>query len=457
AMNKKNREKHSNLSARRLAVKILMRILYQGAYANLALDQGLKNSNLSERDRGLVTEIVNGTIRMKKHLEWVLNIFLIRKKTEFHSHVHVVLISALYQMLFLERIPAYAIINEAVEMTRGHGSGATGLVNGLLRNVERNREKIEFPDSQRQPIEYLATYYSHPEWMVSRWLERYGWEQTEKLLIFNNQPPSLAIRINRMRVGQSQLMSIFDEEEVIYRPGRLPDTCLVLDSLPVPLFRLGSYRQGLYYVQSEASMLIPLVLNPDPGSLVYDLCSGVGGKTSHLAELMEDKGRIVAVDLHQHKIDLLKIHCKRMGINIVESRVGDVIAMLPGFARGDSVLLDVPCSGSGVLRSRTDIRWRRNEEDIKAMATLQSQMLEAVADKVRKGGQLVYSTCSLEPEENEQVIEKFLTEHPDYKTLNVGEALTGRLDSMGNEQDWLTIFPPHHGMDGMFICLLRRQ
>lgn len=456
-MNKKKRERQSDLSARQLAVKVLMRIIYQGAYANLALDQGLKSSDLSERDRGLVTEIVNGSIRMKKHLEWVLNNFLVRKKSGLKSHVHVVLLSALYQMLFLERIPAYAIINEAVEMTRRDGLGAAGLVNGLLRNVERNRGNIEFPDPDRQPIEYLATYYSHPEWMVARWLERYGLEQTERLLVFNNQPPPLAIRVNRMKVERSQLMSILDEEGVISQPGRVSETSIILDSLPMPLFRLSSYRQGLYYVQSESSMLISLALNPSPNSLVYDLCSGVGGKTSHMAELMDGKGRIVAVDLHQHKLDLLKINCKRLGINIVESKAGDVVAMLPGFARGDSVLLDAPCSGSGVLRSRADIRWRRTEEDIDAMARLQSQMLEAVADKVRQGGRLLYSTCSLEPEENQQVIEKFLTKHTDYQLLNVREALTGRLELMGNEQEWLTVFPPSYGMDGMFICLLRRQ
>ena len=216
------------------------------AYANLALEQALKHSPLSDRDRGLVTELVNGTIRMKKHLDWVLDLFLTRKQRKLKSKVYVILIVSLYQLLFLERVPAYAVINEAVEMTRREGRGVSGLVNGLLRNVERNKNNITYPDPSTDLISYLAVFYSHPEWLVTRWLDRYGDQDTRRLLAFNNQAPPLTVRVNRMQNQASELKSVLEEEGVKVREGIVAQTSLVLESLSVPIFRLPSYRQGFF-------------------------------------------------------------------------------------------------------------------------------------------------------------------------------------------------------------------
>ncbi len=440
------------MAARELAVKVLQRIFYQGGYANLSLDQGLKNSALNERDRGLVTELVNGTVRMKEHLDWVLNIFLTRSRNKLNSRVYVILLVSIYQLLFLERVPAYAVINEAVDMARKHGQGAANLVNGLLRNLERNRDRVEFPDADKDPVKYLQVFYSHPEWMVVRWLNRYGFEKTRDLLAFNNLAPPLTARVNSLKIGFAELLDVLREEGVEVQPGRIKNTSIILEKLPMPLYRLNSYRQGYFYIQGEATMLIPLMLDPEPGSLVYDCCAGVGGKSVHLAELMGNRGRIVALELHQHKLDLMKINCNRLGVTIVEGRQGDLFGQLPRMPASDSALLDAPCTGLGVLRSRPDIRWRRKEPDIAGMAEIQGKMLETLAPRVRPGGHILYSTCTIEPEENEQVIEGFLSRHSGYDV----EALPGYSGEISTGPG-MTFFPPQHGLDGMYMCLLRRR
>ncbi len=208
-------------------------------------------------------------------------------------------------------------------------------------------------------------------------------------------------------------------------------------------------------------MLIPLSLSPQPGTLVYDFCCGVGGKTTHLAEIMNNRGSIIAFDLYQHKLDLLMTNCQRLGINMVETREGDLFDSIKGLEKADAVLLDAPCSGLGVLRSRADLRWRKKEADIAAMAGLQSQMLDQVAQTVRSGGKLLYSTCSLEPEENHMVVEGFIGRHKDFEFMDFGEVMSNNAwltaGDLSVAQGRLNIFPPHHQADGMFISLMRRK
>ena len=449
------------MTARNLAVQVLLQVFYESAYANLALEKALKYCSLAPRDRGLVTELVNGTIRMKKHLDWVLDLFLATKRRQLERRVYVILILSLYQLLFLERVPAYAVINEAVEMARSEGKGASGLVNGLLRNVERSRDQITYPDPSRDIVSYLAVFYSHPEWMVSRWIDRYGYEDTRKLLAFNNQSPPLTVRVNRLKTNASELAARLDAEGVKARAGKISDTSLLLESLPTPLSELQAYSEGLFYIQGESTMLIPLCLAPRPDSLVYDFCCGVGGKTTHLAELMGDRGKIVAFDLYRHKLELLEQNCRRLGISIVESRQGDLFDLIPELTEADAVLLDAPCSGLGVLRSRADLRWRKKEEDIALMSELQSRMLEQAARTVRPGGKLLYSTCSLEPEENQEVVRELRDRHPDLVPEDLNSHLPRPLprpeDRQQAAQGWLQLYPHVHGTDGFFIARLRKR
>lgn len=458
---KKNNDQKNNLTARELTAQILLQVFYQGAYANLALDRGLNSSRLQANDRALVTELVNGTVRMKKHLDWVLNLFLTRKGKKLPGRIYVILVSAIYQLLFLERIPAYAVINEAVDLARRNGGpNWSGLVNGILRNLDRS-EGITYPDPLKDPVMYLSTFYSHPEWMVRRWLNRYGYDMTEQLMRFNNQAPSMTIRVNTLKTDRQTLLDVLKGEGAAARPGTVSDESIIIENLPEPLFRLPSYRQGLYYVQSESTMLIGPALFPEPGQMIYDICSGVGGKSTHIAELMHNKGGVRSFDLYEHKLELLKLNCERLGISIVQPRPGDILARTFGNRQADGVLLDAPCSGLGVLRSRADLRWRREETDIAAMADLQFRMVAHVADAVRPGGHLVYSTCTIEPEENQAVVQGFLAKRPDFE----GQDLTAALDffpfndeeRIDAQHGLLTVFPPRHQLDGMFIALMRRR
>ncbi|MGE5371873.1 MAG: 16S rRNA (cytosine(967)-C(5))-methyltransferase RsmB [Solirubrobacterales bacterium] len=448
-------------TARSISLDILEQVLQGGAYANLALDKALNRSGLSAADRALTTELVNGVVRMSKHLDWVLQLFLARKGKPLHSRVRLVLLLGIYQILFLERIPVYAAINESVELVRRDQPGAAGLVNGLLRNVERGKNSLAYPDRNQDLTAYFSVYYSHPEWMVRRWLDRWGPELTEKLLQFNNSPAPLSIRANRLKTDRNALLERLEAEGVTAVSGTLSPDCLVLKGLPGPITGLASYQEGLYYIQGEATMLIAPALRPAPGDQVYDLCAGVGGKSTHLAELMDNRGAVRAVDLYEHKTRLLEENLKRLGITIVTGVAADLLTLDPGGKPADSVLLDAPCSGLGVLRRRADLRWRKTPEAIAEMANLQRTMLEQAARLVRQGGSLLYATCSLEPEENEAVTNAFLASNPDFEPANLAERLSADLDetfgTIARERGQLTVFPPVFGADGMYLALMRRR
>ncbi|MGE5416930.1 MAG: 16S rRNA (cytosine(967)-C(5))-methyltransferase RsmB [Acidobacteriota bacterium] len=448
------------ISARELAVRVLVQVFFQGAYANLALDKALNNSQLQSADRGLVTELVNGTVRMKKHLDWVLKLFLSRKR-ELKGRVYSVIVMTIYQLVFLDKIPAYAAINEAVNMVKREGQGISGMVNAVLRNVERNKGKLEYPDPAKNTIEYLAVYYSHPEWMVERWLDRYGQEGTVRLLEFNNNVAPLAVRTNTLEIDRDRLIEQLQSESVECHEGGIHPQCIIIDSLPQPIFRLETYRQGSFYIQSEATMLIPAALQPVPGQTLYDVCCGVGGKSSHLAEIMHNQGKINAIDLYNKKLDLLHMNCTRLGIDIVKSREADILNIMLPQESAHAVLLDAPCSGLGVLRSRADMRWRRQETDIEELAKLQSDMLEKVAPAVKHGGHLLYSTCTLEPEETDQVIEDFLSQHQEFESIDLSQNLSffpfADVDRQTAVNGRLGVFPPVYGLDGMYLSLMRRK
>ncbi|MGE5405001.1 MAG: 16S rRNA (cytosine(967)-C(5))-methyltransferase RsmB [Candidatus Saccharibacteria bacterium] len=455
-----NNNVKKDISARALAAQVLVQIFYQGSYANLALDKALNSSQLQPADRGLVTELVNGTVRMKKHLDWVLKLFLARNRG-LKGRVYAVIVMTIYQLLFLDKIPAYAAINEAVNMVKKDGQGISGMVNGVLRNIERNKGKFEYPDPIKNAVENLAVYYSHPEWMVERWLSRYGQAGTVMLLEFNNSVAPLAIRTNTLKTTREELIEHLQSESVACHAGSIHPQCIIIDSLPQPIFRLENYRQGLFYIQSEATMLIPSTLQPSPGQSLYDVCCGVGGKSSHLAEIMHNQGKITAIDLYKKKLDLLSRNCGRLGINIVRPRETDVLNVMLPQESAHSILLDAPCSGLGVLRSRADMRWRRQEEDIEELAGMQQEMLERIAPAVKKGGYCLYSTCTLEPEETDKVIEEFLGRHGEFEPLDITEALNffpySDADRQTAVNGRLSVFPPVYGVDGMYISLMRRK
>ncbi len=447
--------------ARTVALEVLEKIMDQGAYANLALQQALTTKDLMTADRGLVTEIVYGTLKQRLALDWHLQSFLSKPLSTLPPVLQHILQIGAYQILFLDRVPASAAVNEAVNMAKAKGfSGLSGMVNGVLRNLVRKKENLHLPDSGKEPVNYLSIKYSHPVWMLKRWLKRWGFEGAEALCRANNQQAPTWLRTNTLRITRQELAEMLQAAGVTTRPGERVSESLEIRDFP-SVEQLEPLQEGLCTVQDESSMLVAHVLGAKAGERVVDACAAPGGKTSHIAQLMQDEGEILAFDIHPHKIPLIEGTCRRLGIGSVRVREGDA-AKLGELVTGtvDRVLVDAPCSGLGVLRRKADARWKKEEKSILELQELQLKILKEASKLVKPGGTLVYSTCTIEPEENFEVIKAFRREHPDFKPVDLNNVLPFELE---REEDrhmaakgFIQFLPHVHGMDGFFIARLDR-
>ena len=443
------------------ALQVIYQVAEKGAYANLILERKLEqNSELTAQDRHLVTELVNGTIRMLKHLDWVLDLFMKRPVSAQNPWLRNILRLSLYQLLFLEGIPDYAAINSGVELTRSKvGPGLAGLVNGVLRNIARHREEIRYPEPHLA-VDFFSVFYSQPEWLVEKLLTEYDHQQVEDMLAYFNQRPRVVLRTNTLKTDREQLIAGLARDGIIGQPSSRSPQAILVDKVERSLAQSEAYRAGLFYVQNEASMLAVNILNPQQDATVFDLCCGVGGKTTFIAELMADKGRIDAYDIHNHKINLLKSNCARLELSIVYAHQADLMNLATGSRRADRVLLDAPCSGLGVLNRRSDSRWRKTPQDLADLQLLQAQMLETAGHMVANGGLLVYSTCTIMKAENEDQVQAFLDKNPDFNLDGFQAEISffplDDQDKIKASKGMLTILPGQYGTDGMFYARLRR-
>jgi len=333
-------------------------------------------------------------------------------------------------------------------------------VNVVLRKVMNKGWDFPWPDAKRETVRYLSVRYSHPEWMIQRWLKRWGLEETEALCQANNQPAQTWIRTNTLKISREDLMDRLTQEGIIVEPGtRIPESLRIQNF--GALDRLESFREGLFTVQDESSQLVAHVVDPKPGQHVLDACSAPGGKTTHLAQLMHDEGEIQAFDIHTHKLELIDQLAQRLGVTIIQPQLGDA-RDLPGVKLGSQqrVLVDAPCSGLGVLRRRADLRWQKEEQDLLDLPRLQLAILERAASCVEAGGELIYSTCTIEPEENFELIKTFRAGHPEFEPVNLVEVLPFTLEDSREIQQaskgMLQLLPHRHGMDGFFLAKFHR-
>ncbi len=444
--------------SRELALKVINDVCEKGAYTNLALDKALSGSVLTVQNRRMVSEIVNGTIRMIKRLDWVLNLFVQQGIEKQHPWVRNILRMSVYQLLFMDGIPDYACVNDAVALTRKKTKQAVlaKVVNAVLRNIIRSKDKLTWPEHD---IEYLAVYYSHPEWMVELFLKLYPEQDIESLLKYNNTPAPLIFRHNSLGVSRAQLIDSLEAEGVLCLPSSRTPWGIIVNDLNNSIGRLKSYQAGHFYVQNDSSLLAAAILNPQSGEIVYDLCAGVGGKTTHMAEYMQNKGQIKAYDIYPQKIAMLKQNCQRLGINIVDPNVQSVLDLGDDEAKAQRILLDAPCSGLGVLNRRADARWRRKPQDIPELCEIQGKMLRKAADLLAPGGLLLYATCTINSDENELQVMDLIKD----RALAL-EGFGKEIDFWGwDEKDcqqaaqgMLTIMPGKYNTDGMFYALMRR-
>ena len=374
---------------RETALKILYEISEKGAFSNIALNKFLEASGFKETDRAFVTELVYGTVKWRLKIDWIIRQFSSIRLKKISPWILNILRLGAYQLLYMDKVPESAACNESAELAKKYGHKAsTGFVNALLRNMAQNRENIKYPEKKDGAVKYLSIAYSHPEWMVERFLGLFGPEFTESLLASNNDIPGFTIRTNTLKTTREELMKLLAEENVEAEAGRFSVDALIIKN-PSSISRLEAFKKGLFQVQDQSSMLVAQVLDPQPGELILDACSAPGGKATHIAQLMKNKGTVLARDIHEHKIKLIDQAALRLGIEIIRTGIFDASvpdAELAG--KADRVLLDAPCTGLGIIRRKPDIKWTGESSDAAEIAALQRKMIKAAGACVRPGGVL---------------------------------------------------------------------
>ena len=394
------------------AIKILNRVERTDSYLDKLLDAELKSPEIIDVDKGLLSELVHGVMRWQSRLDWVLNGFTHGNFSKSEINIKNALRVGLYQILFLNHVPQYAAVNEAVEfIKRLRGEKAADLVNAVLRNIIRNLDSIHYPRVEEDPVQYLSVYYSHPSWMVKRWINRFDREELEKFLAANNEIPGLTLRINKLKIAPTEFLSLLDQEKIPYQGSSFIDYFIKVRSLS-GIAQMNIFQSGYFSIQDESAALPVFLLAPQPGERVIDMCAAPGGKTTFIGELMHNEGEILAVDKYESKLNLIKMSCDRLGITNVKLEVGDSTEL--HLQSADKVLVDVPCSGLGTLRKKPDIKWKREPEDIQRLTLTQLTLLESGSQLVKPGGVIVYSTCTTEPEENNLLVKSFLEKHPEF-------------------------------------------
>ena len=443
---------------RAICLDILNRIEGADLHPDRLLTDSFKRYRyLTSLDRSFLTELTYGVFRWRGKLDWVIRQFSKIPLEKIELETLNILRLGLYQILFLSRTPASAAVNESVELAkRIRGKGGAGFVNALLRSSIRQKDEIYYPDIAEEAALHISINQSHPLWLVERWVKEMGVEETLNICTFNNRISSLTLRTNTLKMNRKDLLKKLRQKELEPFPTTYSEEGIVLKD-PPPTSELPSIKEGLYIIQDQASQLVTAVLDPKPGERILDGCAAPGGKTTHIAQKMENKGEIYALDLSQGKLDLIEEMCQRSGIKIVKIIKGDAAQPFP-ILRGlkfDRVLADVPCSGFGTLRRNPDLKWRRGEGDIKRLSELQFSILENLSVYVKEGGVLIYSTCTIFHEENEDVVEKFLEGHPEFQLDRIDKVLPEKYHTFIQNRYFKT-FPPKDEMDGFFVARMKR-
>ena len=438
--------------ARRLACEVLNEVHEKKAYANVALVKHLRKAELSDQDRRFATELVYGTVKAGDTLDWILRRYVNRPLKKIPPMIREVLRLGIYQLFYLDKVPASAACNTAVELAKKYShAGTVKFVNAVLRTAVREPEKAVFPTGKGRETEGLALREQHPYWLVKRWVKQFGWAEAEALCRFNNSQPLLSVRTNTLKTSRSELLKSLEAAGAEVQESCWTDEG-VLVTAHGALDELAPLQDGRCQVQDESSMLVAHVVDPQPGELIIDCCSAPGGKTTHMAALMKNNGRIVAGDIYEHKLERIAENARRLGIDIIEPTLLDAREVGEEYeAMADRVLVDAPCSGLGVLRRKPDARWNKSAEEIGRLPELQLQILHSAAKALKNGGVLVYSTCTIEPGENQEVVAKFLAAHQEFALEKAGDYLQPR-----RQADMVQLYPQRDGTDGFFIARMRK-
>ncbi len=467
AANPDSRRGRGASQARILSVRVLERVERTRAYADLVLHNALMRADLSVADRALCTDLVFGTLRWRGRIDHLLGQLLDRPLERLEPGVASALRLGAYQLLFSDRIPTRAAVDQAVHCTRALGAErATGLVNAVLRRLAAEKDTLSVPELATDPIGHLTRALSLPEWIARAWLETFGPEAAAELARASNDPPPVCVRVNRTRIGADALLAELVERFPDARPCRWAEGGISLGHRGNPALD-PAFLGGLLTVQDEASQLVVAMLDPQPGDRVLDTCAAPGAKATAIAERVGEGGEVVAIDRHPRRLALVARDARRLGLGWIRTVERDATRSLvdlleksddsPDQAGGpfDRVLVDAPCSGLGTLRRNPDARWRIRPEDVAELSGLQRRILGRGASVVRVGGRVVYSTCTLVPEENERVVEGFLRDAPNFRRVGADE-LPHHLGELLDADAQLRCLPHRHDTDGFFAAALER-
>jgi 16S rRNA (cytosine967-C5)-methyltransferase len=422
----------------------------EGAYINLELSQLLSQRQIADQDRGFATELTYGCLKQQAWLDFFLQKWLTRPLEQLDRPVLIALRLGLYQIHFMDRIPAHAAVSETVELIKEDAPYATGLVNAVLHKALAQEDWTV--RSKKGKAGWLAITYSHPLWMIHRWVKRFGEEETEELLRSNQRTPQTYLRVNTLKILAEDLWKSLQERQVPVRKSELLSECFLLDG-PVQNVEEDLGR-GFVVIQDIGAMMIARVLNPQPGEMILDYCSAPGGKATHLAALMSNQGKVVALELHDHRVELIKRLANRTGATMIQTIQHDGTKPFGQPNSFDRILLDAPCSGTGVLGRKIDARWQKTYEQLAELTGLQQALLKQAYACLKPGGTLVYSTCSLEWEENEKNLQWFLSEEP---TATLESFKLPMPEETLIPEGFYTLLPQKLGGDGFFIAKIRKE
>lgn len=443
------------INVREAAVRALSEIENENKFSNKIL-QEYSESDLSKEDLRLLRELVYGVLENRMYIDGIVKSASSLKMKKIHPMILQILRIGIYQIGFMDRIPAHASINESVKLAKKYGhKGTIGFVNGVLRRVERESSRYF---SMEEPVtaEELSIRYSHPDYLVNMWIGQFGVEFTRNLLKANNTRPLLGVRVNTLKVGRKGLSERLSRYGLELIEGKLSTDCLQVVN-PENITETKEFKEGLFTIQDESSMMVTEIANPKKNDLILDVCSAPGGKATHMAQRMNNTGRIIARDLYPKKVDLTMQNARRLGIDIIEGQVHDAL-VFDDSLRGkvDICIVDAPCSGFGLLRRKPDIKYNRKPQDVESLIEIQSRILDVSAGYVKSGGKLIYSTCTINTEENLNQIHRFLEVNTDFKLKQI-ELPGGKIISGKQKEGYIELYPHIHGTDGFFIANMIKE
>lgn len=429
------------VNTRDLVVDILLAVTRDGEFSHIAIRNVLdKYRYLPKQDRAFITRVSQGTLERMTEIDYIINQFSKTKVNKMKPVIRSIIRSGVYQLKYMDAVPDSAACNEAVKLAGKRGfSGLKGFVNGVLRNISRNLDRVEYPDEQKNPAEALSVRYSMPQWLVERFLKQYGQERCIHILDAFLREKSTSIRVNTESISVEELQASLERQGIWVKKNSMLPYALFITGYEA-LDEIPEFEEGLFYVQDTASMMVAETASPKPGDFVLDVCAAPGGKSVHMAQLLAGTGMVEARDLTEYKAEMIRENAERCRISNLRVKVWDALIFDESMEQQvDVVIADLPCSGLGVIGTKTDIKYKISEEKIHSLCELQSRILDVVHRYVKPQGILMYSTCTMTPEENDIQVSQFLLRHPEYTLLSQRQLL------------------PDEGCDGFFIAKLQKS